>query len=141
MDTKQKDAAQQEMIRWLSNPRELGRAPAQIECIGKFELQGRRYYVFRYKKRLPGKWSLAICGGYEGEALEHCGHIFREEEEYGEEDVAGRAAQMIKRVRGYWAEQAQKEEEDKKKPGNFVNLVLREEAYWEKEELKKELKE
>ncbi len=39
MDTEQRGAAQIEMIRWLSGPLELGREPAQIECVGTFELQ------------------------------------------------------------------------------------------------------
>ena len=36
MDTEQRGAAQIEMIRWLSGPLELGREPAQIECVGQY---------------------------------------------------------------------------------------------------------
>lgn len=141
MGTEQKNAAQQEMVKWLSGPLELGKAPAQIEFACTFDLQGLRYYIFRYKKQGSGKWTLGVCGGYEGEKLEHCGHIFSEEEEYSEADVSKRAAQLVKRVQRYWAEQAQVEEENKKKPGDFTNLVLLEQADWNRAALKKELKE
>lgn len=141
MGTEQKNAAQQEMAKWLSGSQELGRAPAQIEYVCTFDLQGLRYYIFRYKKQISGKWTLGVCGGYEGEKLEHCGHIFSEEEEYAEADVSKRAAQLVKRVQKYWAEQAHVEEENKKKPGNFTNLVLLEQADWDPVALKKELKE
>ena len=140
MGKKQKNAAQQEMVRWLSAPQELGRIPAQMECVGTFDMQELRYYIFRFKKELSGKWILGICGGYEGESLEHCGHIFRDEEECGEEDTAKRAAQLVKHVRHRWAA-PEKKEEPKKKPGNFVNLVLLENVEWDKENLIKELKE
>lgn len=138
---KQREAAQQEMTKWLSGPQELGRTPAQVECIGTFDLQGLHYYIFRYKKQLHGKWALSVCGGYEGESLEHCGHLFSEEGEYGEEDVKKRAEKLVRHVQRYWTEQAQKEEEYKKKPGNFVNLVLLENAAWDRVALGKELRE
>ncbi|MCX4347893.1 MAG: DUF4261 domain-containing protein [Lachnospiraceae bacterium] len=141
MDTEQRDAAQIEMIRWLSGPLELGREPAQIECVGTFELQALCYYIFRYKKHVNSKWTLGVCGGYENGAVEHCGHIFSEPEEYGDEDIAKRASHLVKRVHQYWEEQAHIEEEHKKKPGNFENIVLLEQAIYDLGGLKKELKE
>ena len=63
MDTEQRGAAQIEMIRWLSGPLGLGREPAQIECVGTFELQALCYYIFRYKKHVNSKWTLGVCGG------------------------------------------------------------------------------
>ena len=57
-----------------------GKAPARIECTGTFELHGLRYYLFRYKKTLLGSWLLGVCGGYEGDELEHCGHVWSEME-------------------------------------------------------------
>ena len=141
MSTEQRNAAQQEMVRWLCNSKEFGREPARIECAGKFELQGMRYYVFRYKRQLPDQWTLGICGGFEGEALENCGYVFSEQEEYGEEDVSKRAARLVKYVRSYWEEQEKMEEEQKKRPGDFVNLVLLEDTEWNKKILKKELEE
>ena len=48
---------------------------------------------------------------------------------------------MVKRVHQYWEEQAHIEEEHKKKPGNFENIVLLEQAIYDLGGLKKELKE
>ncbi|MDE7327129.1 MAG: DUF4261 domain-containing protein [Lachnospiraceae bacterium] len=141
MNTEQRDAAQQEMIRWLSGPLELGREPAQIECVGTFKLRGLCYYIFRFKKNAGSRWTLGVCGGYKDGSLEHCGHIFSEPEEYGEVDAAKRSAHLVKRVNQYWKEQARIEEKHKKKPGNFKNIVLLEQAVWDREALKKELKE
>lgn len=84
MNQKQIDAARQAMTEWLAHPQELGKAPAKIEYTETFELHDMRYYIFRYKKSMLGKWLLGVCGGYEGDELEHCGHVFSEMEEYDE---------------------------------------------------------
>ena len=141
MDTEQRGAAQIEMIRWLSGPLELGREPAQIECVGTFELQALCYYIFRYKKHLNSKWTLGVCGGYEGDGLEHCGHVFSEMEDYDPADAQEKAIALVEAVRSYWMEQARRAEEQKENPGTFVNYVLLKEANWDKEALLRNLKE
>lgn len=108
MNLKQKNAAKQAMAEWLSHPQELGKAPVKIECAGEITLHNLTYYLFKYKKSMFGKWLLGVCGGYEGDELEHCGHVFSEMEEYCEATAAEQTAKMVEMLRSYWMEQAQK---------------------------------
>ena len=102
----QENAALQTMKEWLAHPQELGKAPARIECTGTFELHGLRYYLFRYKKTLLGSWLLGVCGGYEGDELEHCGHVWSEMEPYDESTAVEKATAMVEMIRAYWMQQA-----------------------------------
>lgn len=104
----QENAALQAMKEWLAHPQELGKAPARIECTGTFELHGLRYYLFRYKKTLLGSWLLGVCGGYEGDELEHCGHVWSEMEPYDESTAVEKATAMVEMIRAYWMQQAEK---------------------------------
>lgn len=140
-NAEQKKAAKEAMISWLSHPQELGKAPAKIECACEFELNGMRYYIFKYKKGLLGKWLLGVCGGYEGDELENCGHVFSEMEEYNESTAVEQATALVEQVRKFWIEQAESAEKQKESAGSFVGLVLLEKPEWNKEALLKELKE
>lgn len=75
MNREQMEAARSAMSAWLACPGELGKTPARIECAGTFELHGMRYYIFKYKKGLLGKWLWGgmrrLCGGGVG-ALRPC---------------------------------------------------------------------
>ena len=106
MNAKQVDEAQKAMISWLSDPHELGKAPSKIELAGEFELHEMRYYIFKYKKSVLGKWLLGVCGGYEDEDLNHCGHIFSEMQEYDEKTAIDDAIKMVEMIRAYWIERA-----------------------------------
>lgn len=106
MNREQMEAARSAMSTWLACPGELGKAPARIECAGTFELHGMRYYIFKYKKGLLGKWLWGVCGGYVGEGLEHCGHVFSEMEEYNPAGAEERAVEMVEWIRAYWMDQA-----------------------------------
>ncbi len=106
MNRKQMEAARSAMSAWLAYPDELGKTPARIECAGTFELHGMRYYIFKYKKGLLGKWLWGVCGGYVGEGLEHCGHVFSEMEEYNPAGAEERAVEMVEWIRAYWMDQA-----------------------------------
>lgn len=141
MNMEQRKAAQQEMIGWLTHPQELGKAPAKIECAGTFTLYEMTYYIFKYKKSLWGKWLLGVCGGYEGDSLDHCGHVFSQMEEYDEGTAVEQAKALVEYVRQYYMEQAEKAEERKQNAGTFVNFVLLEDAAWDKEALLRDLKE
>lgn len=73
----QKELAKMEMVKWLSDPNELGKAPAKIDITNVLNYLGMRYYILKFKKNsLDFKWLLGVCGGYENESLEHCGHVF-----------------------------------------------------------------
>nr|WP_300831467.1 DUF4261 domain-containing protein [uncultured Acetatifactor sp.] len=141
MNQKQMNAAMESLSEWLAHPAELGKAPAKIECAGEFDLHDLHYYIFRYKKSRMGKWLLGVCGGYEGDGLEHCGHVFSEMEDYDPADAQEKAIALVEAVRSYWMEQARRAEEQKENPGTFVNYVLLKEANWDKEALLRNLKE
>lgn len=106
MNSEQMNAAQNEMINWLMHPQELGRKPFKIECAGEFDLHDLHYYIFKYKKSFIGKWLLGVCGGYENDSLENCGHIYSEMEAYNESTAVEKATSMVEMIRNYWIEQA-----------------------------------
>lgn len=95
MDIKQRDAAQLAMINWLAHPHELGKPPTKIECAKEFDLHGLHYYVFKYRISLLGQWLLGVCGGYEKDYLDHCGHIFSEMKLYNDASSIEEAIKMV----------------------------------------------
>ncbi len=107
---KQKQAAKKAMIEWLSHPDELGKAPSKIECTKEFDLHGLHYYIFKFKKGLLGDWLLGVCGGYEGEELEHCGHVFSDMEKYDDNTAIEASKDIVEKIRAYWMMQARQQE-------------------------------
>ncbi len=110
MNEAQMNAAKADLTSWLAHPQELGKVPAKIECVGTFELHDMTYYMFKYKKNLFGKWLLGVCGGFEGDELESCGHTFSEMEEYDASTALEKSKAMVEMIRAYWMEQAKKAE-------------------------------
>lgn len=104
--SEQEQAARQAMGEWLADGHELGRWPAKLECVNEFDLHDMHYYIFRYKKGLLGPWLLGVCGGYEGESLEHCGHVFSDRKPYDEANALQNATAMVERIRDYWKQRA-----------------------------------
>lgn len=104
----QKEAAKQTMIEWLSDEHELGKAPFKIECVNEFDLYDLHYYVFRFKKSLFGEWLLGVCGGYEKDGLQHCGHVYSAMEKYNPENAIDSCLKMVEMIREYWIKQARK---------------------------------
>ncbi|MCI8360818.1 MAG: DUF4261 domain-containing protein [Clostridiales bacterium] len=144
MRQEQLKAAQAAMIEWLAHPQELGKAPARIECAGTFDLHELRYYIFKYKESLSSQWMLGVCGGYEEDELEHCGHVYSEMEVYDEADAKERAVAMVEMIRAYWMEQARQAEEaeaDGERAGSFAGFVLLADNSWDKEQLVRDLRE
>lgn len=109
MNREQMQAAQKAMIEWLSDPNELGKAPSKIECTKEFDLYDLHYYVFRFKKSLFGDWLLGVCGGYEPEASEHCGHVFSNMEKYNERTAIEDSKIIVEKIRAYWMQQAERQ--------------------------------
>lgn len=149
----QKQAALTAMSGWLADEHELGRPPAKIECAGEFERYGLRYYLFKFKKSaLSRRWLLGVCGGYEGESAEHCGHVFSEMEEYSPDTAVEKAVRMVEMMREYWMRRAAEEMEKRgispeddggeQEPegGNFVGFVLLSSNAWDPGKLKRDLK-
>lgn len=106
MNERQKQAATQSMVEWLDHPQELGKRPVKIECVGEFELHEMHYYIFKYKISLFGGWMLGVCGGFEGDELEHCGHVLSEMKEYHSATAEKEAIKMVELIRAYWMRQA-----------------------------------
>lgn len=141
MNQKQVEIAKKDMIQWLAHPQELGKVPAKIECAGEFDLHDLHYYIFKYKKNIFGKYLIGVCGGFEGEELEYCGHVISQMQEYNEVTAVEDASAMVEIVREYWMEQAKIAEEQKDNSGTFVNFVLLKENKWDKEAFRRQLKE
>lgn len=141
MNTEQLNAATDAMIAWLAHPSELGEIPAEIECAGEFDLHELHYYIFKYKKTAADKWLLGVCGGYEDDELEHCGHVFSEMQEYNALTAEDDAVALVEFLRQYMMDLAKKAEERKGEAGTFVSYVLLEEAKWDKAAFLQDLKE
>ena len=87
-NNKQADAALKALSEWLADEERLGKAPSKIECTMDFEMDGLKYYIFKYRKKMLGPWYIGVCGGFEGDSLEHCGHIFSGLEDVYDEKTA-----------------------------------------------------
>lgn len=111
MNKEQLQAAENAMVEWLSHQGELGKAPYKIKHAKTFELHELQYYVFKFKKALFGEWMLGVCGGYENDGLEHCGHIFSEYKKYSDPTAVSDATEIVEKIRAYWMEKARQHEE------------------------------
>lgn len=110
MNIQQRKAAEKSMTEWLSHSSELGKSPVKIECTKEFDLHDLHYYVFRFKAKRLGEWMLAVCGGYEEDGLEHCGHVFSNMEKYNDKTAVEDAVAMVEMIRSYWIERAAEQE-------------------------------
>lgn len=143
MITVQREAARHAMSDWLSHPDELGMPPARIEWAGEFDLHGMRYYIFKYKKSSPGlEWFLGVCGGYAGNGLDHCGHVFSEMEPYDPLTAEARSVAMVEMIREYWQREAEKIDPDPEedRDGAFASIVLLGGDAWDVDAFRDDLK-
>ena len=111
MSKEQLRAAEKAMSDWLSHPNELGKKPFQLDCTKEFDLHGLHYYIFRFKEKMLGEWKLSVCGGYEDNSLEHCGHIFSDYKKYNEKTALEEAIEIVESIRAYWMEKVNKQED------------------------------
>jgi len=123
MNKLQSEHALENMSNWLQHSSELGKKPNKIEVVFDFELHDMTYYVFKYKKSLLGKWLLGVCGGYENDELENCGHVFSEMKPYNEQSAKEDAIKLVDVVRNFWKEKSKKME-NKGDGGSLVGSVL-----------------
>lgn len=136
------------MEEWLSHPQELGKKPAKLEIAGRFDLDGLHYYIFKFKKSLLGSWKVAVCGGYEGDGLGHCGHVYSEMENYDPATAQEKCVAMVEKIRQYWIDQAGRQEEEDRNADDadnagegFVGFVLLSTPEFNVEEFRSALKE
>jgi len=124
----QEEYATAVMEEWLSHPQELGKKPAKLEIAGEFDLHDLHYYIFKFKKTLLSSWKVAVCGGYEGDSLGHCGHIYSEMEPYDPSTAQEKCVAMVEKIRQYWAERAAGQESGEQNNAHagegFVGFVL-----------------
>lgn len=141
----QEQAATAVMEEWLSHPQELGKKPAKLEIAGEFDLHDLHYYIFKFKKTLLGSWKVAVCGGYEGDGLGHCGHIYSEMEDYNPSTAQEKCVAMVEKVRQYWMEQANGQGDGNQKAKNasknFAGFVLLSTPEFDADEFRAVLKE
>lgn len=127
MNAQEKSAAAV-MEDWLSHPNELGKKPAKLEIAGTFDLHGLRYYIFKFKRTLLSSWKVAVCGGYEGDGIGHCGHIYSEMEPYDPSTAQEKCVAMVERIRQYWTdrtkEQGNGNQDTEQSGGSFVGFIL-----------------
>lgn len=108
MNLNQQKAAQKSMEEWLSDSHELGKKPCKIECMEEFELHEMHYYIFRFKTGIFGQWLVGVCGGFEDDDLESCGHTFSNMQKYDSTTAQNDCIEMVEMIRTYWMEQAKK---------------------------------
>lgn len=127
MNKQQLKAAEKAMSDWLSHPGELGKAPLKIECIKEFDLHDLHYYIFRFKEKPMGDWMLGVCGGYEADSLEHCGHVFSDLKKYNDKTAVDDAIEIVERICAYWMERGCKQEELQEKLKENADFRTKEE--------------
>lgn len=120
----QEKSATAVMEDWLSHTQELGKKPAKLEIAGTFDLHGLRYYIFKFKKTILSSWKVAVCGGYEGDGVGHCGHICSEMEPYDPATAQEKCVAMVEKIRQYWAERTDEQGDESQKKKNFLGFVL-----------------
>lgn len=99
MDNRQMNAAQVALSDWLCDKDRLGAQPAAIECAGEFDLDGLRYYIFKFRRTPDGLWLIGVSGGYKAGSLRHCGHIFSEMDPYVESSAREAGMMMAQFIR------------------------------------------
>ena len=77
----------------------------------KFDFNDMHYYIFKYKATMFGKWLVSVCGGFENDGLEPCGHTFSDRQPYNKETAQSDCIAMIEMITAYWKEQARKRSE------------------------------
>lgn len=102
---KQIKAAEKSLSEWLGE--EFGQTPVDMECMHDFEQNGLTYYIFKYRKEKKGSEFIGICGGFDGDSLEHCGHVFGTFDDlYIEETALELGQKMADFIRGFKTQQA-----------------------------------
>ena len=117
--------------------------PEAMECAGEFDLHGLHYYMFRFKRSLLEDWLLGVCGGYEKNSLEHCGHVFSRMERYDVFTAKQQAIEMVEMIREYWMQKAKEAEEngDISSKGSvpFAGFILLDSYSWNPRRMATEL--
>lgn len=88
----------EQLINWLSHPNELGAKPVKIENTNYFrDEDGIECFVFKYKKKLIGKWLLGIVSE---------SGAFSEMKPYNQKTEIEDSKQMLEMLKNYWKKAA-----------------------------------
>lgn len=109
LEQKSAQAAIDDMVHWLSDEHELGKAPAKIEVAGEFDYDDCHYFILKYKEKVLGKWMVGVCGVDEDGTP--CGHTFSEFEKYEAATAQEKCVAMIEYLKSYWKNRARAEME------------------------------
>ncbi len=86
--------SKEQLINWLSHPNELGAKPVKIENTNYFrDEDGIECFIFKYKKKLIGKWLLGIVSE---------SGTFSEMKPYNQNTEIEDAKQMLEMLKNYW---------------------------------------
>ena len=132
----QKNEALRAMAEWLKQPEAMGKKPSQVEYVDDFDYNGLRYYIFKFKKNVFGKWLMGVCGGYRRGSMKNCGHIASRFEAYNAISATEAAVSMVEEAGNpKWPEG----QDQLVRYGSFLGLVLLNEAKWDSEKFKSDL--
>lgn len=130
---KQKEAALKAMKEWLLEDGVVQEESLFMDLAFTFDLHQMQYYVIRFKEHQEDEWMLGVCGGYEKEEKEHCGHVFSRYLPFVEETAKQDAIDIVEFIRTYWMERADaaikrnnnvEEQEVEPTNGNFHGFAL-----------------
>lgn len=145
IDEEQKQAAYDEMTKWLKNELKFEKGPNKIVLATEFDLHNLHYYVFKYKKNTFSKWMLGVCGGYEEDELTNCGHVYGGSKEYKEKTAVEDSISLVEGIRKYYIDSAKQdcsdivesqEIEEKDNKSVFVGFVLLDECGFDTDRFK-----
>ena len=132
----QKNEALRAMTEWLKQPSAMGKKPIHIEYADAFDYNGLRYYIFKFKKSIFGKWLLGVCGGYRRGSTKNCGHIASRFELYDAISAVEAATSLVEAAGNpKWPEG----QDVGIKYGSFLGLVLLNQVKWDSEKFKADL--
>lgn len=77
-------------------------------CAGQFGYNEMRCCIFKFKTGALGGWLVGLCGGFEGDDPEPCGHTFSEMQPYRKPNVQSDCIAMVEKIMVYWKERAKK---------------------------------
>lgn len=121
--------AKEQMAQWLSDPRELGAKPSQMEYVDSFTDEDEiTCHIFKYKKSLFSKWMIGIVSD---------SGVFSDMKEFRRDTAVQDAMECLNWLKSYWKNMAARQagEENAEyaaQRGVFSGFVLLADKEWDK---------
>lgn len=136
----QKTIAAAQFKNWLLEKKIV---PVYLEVVNQFIRNELNYYVIEYM--IAGSELLiGVAGGYEEDAVEHCGHLHSKMELLMEGNEIEQAEALVDEIEGFWSQHAAVVEQnfrENAEEGRFVGHLLLASHEWDAESLCLELAE